>query len=117
MNFSRRARRLFLLAPFVLYFAMAPQVAWPLYQGILFQPGHNLGSDEPWKKIEAEFGVSRKEVSFRSTDGTRLHGWFFKLPGTQRVFLVSQGKGGSLYNRSGMARMLLHCGGSVFLYN
>jgi hypothetical protein len=101
----------------VAYFALAPPVAWPLYNSVLFQPGHNLGSAGPWKEIESCFGVTRREISFHSSDGTLIRGWFFKLPGTQRTFLVSGGKGGSLYNRPGMVRMLLHCHGSVLIYN
>ncbi len=121
MSISRKTGRAIILAilalPLALYIALSPFVAWPLYQAMLFQPGHELGSEKPWKKVESDFGVSRKEVSFRSKDGTVLHGWFFKLPAARRTFLVSEGRGGSLYNRSGMARMLLRCGGSVFLYN
>src|SRR5205085_12688653 len=105
------------LLPLALYGALAPSVAWPLYRSMLFQPGHKLGSQAPWKQIEKDYGVSRKEVSFRSADGTLIHGWFFSLPGAARTFLVSGGKGGSLYNRSGMVVMLLHCGGSVLVYN
>jgi uncharacterized protein len=101
----------------VLYVGLSPGIAWPLYERLLFQPGHNLGSEEPWKLIERDFKVSRKDVTFSTSDGKLIHGWFIKLPNTDRVFLVSQGKGGSLYNRSGMARMLLRCGGSVLLYN
>lgn len=106
-----------LVLPLLTYIALSPPIAWPLYNSILFQPGHNLGSEEPWRQIEQEFNVKRKDVFFKSADGTKIHGWFFRLPNTTRTFVVSQGKGGSLYNRSGMARMLLRCGGSVLLYN
>lgn len=99
------------------YVLLSPPVAWPLYNSLLFQPGHKLGSEEPWKSLETQFKVQRKDVCFAASDGTTIHGWFFKQPNTNRVFLVSQGRGGSLYNRSGMARMLLHCQGSVLLYN
>lgn len=101
----------------LIYFGLSPQVAWPLYNALLFQPGHNMGADAPWMKLEKEFDVTRKEVWFAAADGTRINGWFFKLPGKKRVFLVSQGKGGTLKNRSGVVRMLLRCGGSVLVYN
>lgn len=99
------------------YVLLAPLVAWPLYSSLLFRPGHNLGSEEPWKRLESQFRVQRKDVDFSASDGTTIHGWFFKHPNTNRVFLVSQGRGGNLYNRSGITRMLLHCQGSVLLYN
>lgn len=67
--------------------------------------------------MEQDFKIKRKEVSFTAADGTLLHGRFFRLPKTSRVFLVSYGKGGSLYNRCGTVRMLLRCGGSVLLYD
>ncbi len=101
----------------LLYAALAPPVAWSLYNWMLFQPGHALGSEKPWKEIESRFRVWRQDVNFHSRDGTLIHGWFFKLPGATRTFLVSQGRGGSLYNHSGMVRMLLRCGGSVLIYN
>jgi fermentation-respiration switch protein FrsA (DUF1100 family) len=99
------------------YVALSPAVAWPLYYSLLFQPDHTAGLAAPWRSVENDFHVSRKEVTFRASDGPVLHGWFFKLPQSQRIFLVSGGKGGSLYNRAGMARMLLRCGGSVMLYS
>lgn len=76
-----------------------------------------METDEPWRQIQNDFAVSKKVVWFEADDGTRLNGWYFKNANTRRVFLVSQGKGGTLSNRSGMVRMLLRCGGSVFIYN
>lgn len=108
---------LIIAMPLALYLALAPMIAWPLYSSILFQPRPLYGSDEAWKSLESDFKVKREEVSFPSSDGTIIRGWFFRLPKSNRVFLVSQGKGSSLSNRAGMARMLLHCGGSVFIYN
>ena len=103
--------------PLVIYVCLAPCIAWPLYNAILFQPSHGLESETEWCKIESDFAVKREMISFPAADGTDIEAWFLRLPDAKRVFLVSQGKGGSLYRRAGMARMLLRCGGSVLLYN
>jgi fermentation-respiration switch protein FrsA (DUF1100 family) len=106
-----------LLPIVLLYVCLAPQIAWPLYNSILFQPTHTLDSENDWEKIERDFNVKRAKITFPTEDGKMIEAWFIRLPNCKRVFLVSQGKGGSLYRRAGMARMLLHCGGSVLIYN
>lgn len=106
-----------ILIPLLLYVCLVPRFTWPIYSAILFQPGHSQDNIVEWMKLEQDFHVQRKEVMFHTEDGAKIEGWFFRLPNSKRVFLVSQGKGGSLYRRFGMARMLLRCGGSVFLYN
>lgn len=106
-----------LVATIVLYLGLAPKVAWPLYNAILFQPTHATDDESEWERLEKEFSVKRTEVSITEPDHTIIEAWFIKLPAAKRVFLVSQGRGGSFYRRAGMARMLLRSGGSVLLYN
>jgi fermentation-respiration switch protein FrsA (DUF1100 family) len=100
-----------------LYVLLSPPVAWGLYKWLLFHPVERAYSEDSWVQIEREFGVKRTEVSYRASNGDVISGWFFRLPGAKRVFLVSQGKGSRLEYRGGIVRMLLKCGGSVLIYN
>jgi fermentation-respiration switch protein FrsA (DUF1100 family) len=73
--------------------------------------------------LDAEFlrlaknGVVKKNVVLKSTNGRRLEGWFFELPGTTRVFLYSHGKGDNIYGKIHVAQSLLTCSGSVLMYD
>ena len=101
-----------------LYIGLSPSTGWPLYSAIIFKPDRRKHDvDEALKYIKDNYHVQKRDVSFRSANGKKLCGWFFELPHTKRVFLVSQGRGGNMRKKLNIARSLLMCRGSVFLYD
>jgi hypothetical protein len=105
---------LIVIACAVFYTALSPMVAWPLYSSILFHPDRHL-RDITLKsqELELKFGAKREDIQFRSKDGNILQGYFFRLPHSSRVFLVSHGNGGNISRKINLAATLLDCGGSV----
>ncbi len=107
------------LIPLAAYVALAPPVAWPLYKIALFHPDRQSTNIDAVKvkAIEAEFKATKRDVTFPTANGKMLHGLFFELPNTKRVFLVSEGQGGNIYGKLCCPRLLLQCGGSVLQYD
>ena len=69
---------------------------------------------------ELEFTPERQyeDISFKSADGLKLHGWFF--PGSTRehlVFLVFHGNGGNICHRLSFYDAWLQLGVSVFTFD
>jgi|AGTN01.1.fsa_nt_gi Dipeptidyl aminopeptidases/acylaminoacyl-peptidases len=58
-----------------------------------------------------------ENVYFKSRNGARLHGWYLKLPGATKTYLVSHGNTGNVGFVLGLAPGLLETGASVFLYD
>jgi hypothetical protein len=102
----------------LLYVALAPCVSWPLYHFLLFRP---VRQTAPTAKDQAIISRLYKakitEIIFPSANGALIHGRYFDLPGTNRVFLDSEGGGGNIYHRINHAQFLLQCGGSVLQYD
>ncbi len=101
----------------LLYLFLAP-INTPLYELLMFPIVDPRTPDrtKEFARLES-LHVKRKDVTFRSANGRKLHGWFFELPGTKRVFLFSHGKGENIYAKLDSAKLLLMCGGSVFMYD
>jgi len=106
------------VAPLLAYIALSPAVAWPLYNAILLRPDKRVRDiSEPLKELDRSFHVQKRDVAFSLENGTKIRGWFFEVPNTKRVFLVSYGCSGNMHRRLHLAHVLLSCGGSVFLYD
>lgn len=90
----------------------------PLYELIMFPFVDPRTPDlsKEFAQLE-QLKVIKKDVRIRSANGRTIHGWFFELPGTKRVFLFSHGKGTSIYGKLSTAKLLLMCGGSVLMYD
>ncbi len=90
----------------------------PLYDLIIFAVPDprtpNIDSDLQALRTQ---GIKCGEVVFPSKNGMLLHGLFFERADTKRVFLFSHPKGNNIYAQFPKARLLLGCGGSVFLYD
>jgi uncharacterized protein len=101
----------------VLYLVLAP-FNLPLYNLIMF-PCPDPRTPNVEKKLDELrlYNAKFKEVAFRSNNGRLLHGWFFEIPNTQRVFLYSHGKGNNIFGKLHHVPFLLLCGGSVFMYD
>jgi hypothetical protein len=69
----------------------------------------------------AELGRPFEDVSFRSTDGVRLNGWFFPCnsnsTNSELVVLLCHGNGGNISHRLDMASALLATGINVFVFD
>jgi alpha-beta hydrolase superfamily lysophospholipase len=101
----------------LLYLFLSP-INGPLYDLLMF-PIVDPRTPDRTKEFNqlAKMHVTRKDVTFRSANGRKLKGWFFELPGTKRVFLFSHGKGENIFAKLNSAKLLLQCGGSVFMYD
>ena len=101
----------------LLYLFLAPFNV-PLYELIMFPC-----VDPRTPALKKEFAelsamhVTKKDVEIKSSNGRHIRGWFLELPGTKRVFLFSHGKGNNIFAKLGTAKLLLMCGGSVFMYD
>lgn len=78
----------------------------------------------PYRELEgspAEFGRAFEDVSFKTGDGVRLHGWFFPAktnsPRAQLAFLICHGNAGNVSHRLGLCGALLETGASVFVFD
>ena len=64
-----------------------------------------------------QLGLTYDSVSFEAKDGTKLHGWFFPLPGKSPVILFCHGNAGNISHRLDNIRKLLEHGFQVFIYD
>ncbi len=101
----------------LLYLFLAP-LNVPLYELLMFPVSDPRTPDrsKDFAQLESSH-ITKTDVSFRSANGRLIRGWFFELPGTNRVFLYSHGKGNNIYGKLGTARNLLMCQGSVLMYD
>jgi uncharacterized protein len=83
-------------------------VAWALQRSMIYFPIRQLGPPPP--------GV--QEVTFTTSDGLELGGWFFPADGTEgRAVLVCNGNAGNRSHRVLLAEALRDRGWSVLLYD
>lgn len=110
---SKRRNRLknivgLLLAPVVLFALLR----WFEFRSV-FQPSSNLDFTGD------EIGFSREDVWFETSDGIKLHAWYFpneKRPGG-RVFLICHGNGGNISHRMHLYDVLLREGVGVLAFD
>jgi len=63
-------------------------------------------------------GITRDDVYFTNSAGSKLNGWFFQSPNQSApVVLISHGNAGNISNRLLLAQQILRAGGSVFVYD
>lgn len=62
-------------------------------------------------------GIEKQDVFIAAGDGAKLHGWFYKKPGSKYVALVSHGNAGHIGGRLLLADAMLDAGVSVLLYD
>jgi hypothetical protein len=96
------------------YILLAPRVALPFYNTMIFYPHKYPGGQYDVDEIE---GVKRQDVFFPSANGKRLHAWLFKHPYSRATILVSHGNAGNLSYRIGLISLLLKAGASVMVYD
>jgi hypothetical protein len=74
----------------------------------------------PRKGLDAgpgDFGLDGEEVSFTSSDGTPLHGWYFPRAGSRTVLLFLHGNAGNISHRLSTVHQLLRAPADVFLFD
>lgn len=64
-----------------------------------------------------EIGVDAEAVRFRASDGVGLAGWWFEVPGSQRVVICCHGHRGSKADMLGIGPGLFRAGNSVFVFD
>jgi fermentation-respiration switch protein FrsA (DUF1100 family) len=83
---------------------------------LILRPG--VGADEFYEQ-ELVPGIKKQSLFVTAVDGSKLHAWLFKLPGSvsKKLALVSHGNAGNLSNRIYLANALTKSGCSVLLYD
>lgn len=101
--------RLLLLA--VAGYALLCALVFLLQARLVFFPG------PPPRVDPAAFWPGAHGVEFGTSDGERLHGWFFPREGAAGAVLVCHGNAGSIEDRLGLARAFLDLGWAVLLFD
>ncbi|MBU6454728.1 MAG: alpha/beta hydrolase [Cyanobacteria bacterium REEB67] len=89
-----------------------PAQARSFYDAMLFHPRTEFRHNP-----DTVGGVAKRDVTFKAPDGSRLRGWYFDLPGSDKIVLVSEGNGGNMDYLTTLAEMLMQCNASVLLYD
>jgi uncharacterized protein len=96
-----------------LYLLFAPRISPALYRSVLFHPMPLSAEDTP-PELE---GVTGEDVVFGQEKHYRLNGWYYRLPKSRFVVLVSHGNGGNISIRPSLLEAILQSGCSVFIYD
>ncbi|HEY9680889.1 MAG TPA: alpha/beta hydrolase [Oculatellaceae cyanobacterium] len=83
-----------------------------LYDKMLFHPRKGYRA-----MPNAVDGVETKAISFTVPRGEHLKGWYYNLPGSNKIALISEGNGGNMIYLTHLAEILLKCNTSVMLYD
>src|SRR5262245_29045241 len=83
----------------------------------LFQPRLVFFPGPPPRADPAALGLAHREVELLTSDGARLHAWFFPREGAAGAVLVCHGNAGSVENRLELARAYLELGWAVLLFD
>jgi len=83
-----------------------------IYDKLLFHP-HSGFRNNP----ESLFEVKREELFFTDSYGEKLKAWYFNLPKSDKIVLISEGNGGNMGWLTPLAELLLRCNCSVLLYD
>jgi hypothetical protein len=100
----------------VLYIVLSPRIVPFLYSGRVFYPipCPDMKYDGP-----PIHGVIPEDVYFNAPNGNRLHGWYFKSPGSKYIAVVNHGNRGNISTMSHLVPvvLLLSSGVSALLYD
>lgn len=96
------------------YFLFSPRVAKGLYNAMLFRPYRFPEGDYQSGHINE---VRYEDTYFSSSDGTKLHGWFFRQENATYTILMSHGNTGNIAGRPNLISALLKTGANLFIYD
>lgn len=97
----------------VTWIVLSPRVSPSLYSDRLFKPQWGKGNVE---ELLAYNKYENHEVYFPTVTGEQLHGWLFRNPASDRIFLFHPGNAGDIAKRLPIIEYLLDSGASVFIY-
>lgn len=75
-----------------------------------------VGKNEYYDR-ELVSGIRKEQLFITAVAGSKLHAWFFNLPGSDKLAVVNHGNAGNMANRIYLANALTHAGCSVLLYD
>jgi fermentation-respiration switch protein FrsA (DUF1100 family) len=85
---------------------------WALEKSLVYYP--KCFPEGDWDKKPSHF----EDVSFESSDGTRLHGWYVEAKHPRAVILYNHGNGGNITDRTdAVLRLHERHGATVFIYD
>jgi pimeloyl-ACP methyl ester carboxylesterase len=85
---------------------------------LLFHPDRQTQANpEKMDALRKKYNMTWTDETFKTKDGTKLHGWYLKLADSKKTFLVSHGNGGNLAYRLKIIDALASSGSSVFVYD
>jgi len=100
-----RNRSLFFIVPLVLLLIAAGCTR------LFFKPGNLFVNDPATRKLSPE------EVSFASSDGVKLYGWYFKRPDARGTILVCHGNVENISTHVKLDLWLVEAGYNVFIFD
>jgi len=103
-----------LLMLLVLYVVLAPVIALPLYNTMIFYPSRY---PEGFWEVDSVNGIKLDDVYIQTQNGSTLHAWYFENPGAETTVLVSHGNAGNITYRVGLISLILAAGASVLVYD
>jgi fermentation-respiration switch protein FrsA (DUF1100 family) len=62
-------------------------------------------------------GAKKEVIDIATPDGNKLNAWLFKVPGSDKLTIVSHGNAGNISNRIYLANVLVPAGSSVLVYD
>ncbi len=96
----------------LMYTGLAPILAMPLYNRLLFFPMTEGNFD-----VASISNLPVEHVRFNSKNNNELYGWYVKKPGATKTVLLSHGNGGNILHRQWLIEILLATGASVLVYD
>ncbi|HEY9790205.1 MAG TPA: alpha/beta hydrolase [Candidatus Obscuribacterales bacterium] len=102
----------FVILAALVYVALSPLVAMPVYNTMIFQPDFD-GNFYP-SRID---NCSVEPLWFSSNRGHRIFAWFVHNPHASKTVLLSHGNSGDLSDRAELIAKLTRAGASVFAYD
>ena len=77
--------------------------------GMVFYPYRQLDA------TPAQWGMDYEDVSFRSSDGTTLHGWYIPVKGGKQALLFLHGNAGNISHRGDSVKIFHRLGFNVLI--
>lgn len=109
----------FMFGMALLYGALSPVVATPFYARMLFYPDYPSRYDaHEYAAVSNIAGVKKDDVFVAvGKENTKVHGWFFRVPGAKKLVIINHGNAGNVSNRKHLVADFLETGTSVLVYD
>lgn len=90
---------------------------WALLNGFMFlaQPGMLFYPLAALEATPKDWGLDYQDVTLRTEDGVKLHGWYLPRPGARRALLFFHGNAGNLSHRGDSIAIFHRLGLAVFI--